>query len=146
MPAVESDQNSSGGDFGSTKQEAINTSAPMAGPEEIYQTERWGECLYTLPMKPLDAGHAYTVRLHFAETTFDAAGKRIFNVEINGRPALTDFDVFRDAGGKDKALVKEFPGVTPDGNGNILIRMRNGSADKPEINGIEVINPSASSH
>jgi hypothetical protein len=134
----DADDDYRGGHSGGTKDDAIDVSAPMTGPVAIYQNERWGDCLYTFPVKPLPAGHAYRVRLHFAETTFDAVGKRRFNVEINGRQVLSDFDVFQEAGNKNRAVVKEFLGVTPDNKGNIRIQFQSGSADKPEINAIEV--------
>jgi hypothetical protein len=116
----------------------MDASALNAGPPELYRTERWGDCVYTFPMKPLAGGAGYTVRLHFAETTFDAPGRRAFNVLINGQPALSDFDVFQTAGGKDKAVVKEFSGIRPDGDGNLQIKFQHGSADQPEINALEI--------
>ena len=134
------DVNYIGGNAGGTKRDAIDISAPMSGPAAIYQTERWGDCLYTFPMKPLPAGHAYKVRLHFAETTFNAVGARKFNVAINEKQVLSDFDVLQESGGKDKALVKQFSGIAPDSNGNILIKFQSGLADKPEINAIEILN------
>jgi hypothetical protein len=116
----------------------IDISAPMAGPEAIYETCRWNAHVYKLPMKPLAAEHTYTVRLHFAETTFDDTGKRKFNVDINGKRVLTDFDIIQEAGGKDKAIVKEFTGLVPDAKGLIVIRLQNGSANKALINALEV--------
>jgi len=118
--------------------EAIDTHTPMAGPEALYQTERWGESRYLFRMKPLPTGHTYTVRLHFAETTFDAAGKRKFNAEINGKQVLTEFDPFQESGGKYKAVVREFKGIVPDKEGNIAIHLFNGTVDQPEINAIEI--------
>jgi len=118
--------------------EAIDTHTPMAGPEALYQTERWGESRYLFRMKPLPAGQSYTVRLHFAETTFDAAGKRKFNAEINGKQVLTEFDPFQESGGKYKAVVREFKGIVPNKEGNIAIHFFNGTVDQPEINAIEI--------
>jgi hypothetical protein len=132
------DANYLGGNAGETKRDAIDTTAPTSGPVAIYQSERWGESVYPFRMKPLSAGHTYTVRLHFAETTFNAIGARKFNVEINGNRVLSDFDVFQEAGGKDKALVKEFPDITSNGDGEILIKFDNGSTDNPEVNAIEI--------
>jgi hypothetical protein len=129
-----------GGKAGGPKNDLIDTSATNAGPAAIYQTERWDDSGYTFPMKPLSAGRAYTMRLHFAETTFNAAGKRAFNVVLNGKQVLSDFDVFQESGGKDKVLVKEFSGITPDEKGNIVIKFQTGSADKPKINAIEILN------
>ena len=53
----------------------------------------------------------YTVRLYFAEPTNDRAGARVFNVILGGKVVLKDFDVFAEAGGRNKALVKEVRGV-----------------------------------
>jgi beta-mannosidase len=131
------DTDGSGGNLHEVKN-AIDTVLPLAGPAKIYQTERWGASLYRFRMKPLAARHAYTVRLHFAETTFDAADSRVFNVEINGRNVLAGFDVFKAAGGKDKAVIEQFFGIVPNEDGNIIIEFRKGSADEPEINGIEI--------
>jgi len=122
---------------------SIDTSAPMTGPEAIYQTERWGGNTYKFLMKPLPAGHAYTIRLHFAETTFDATGRRRFNVDINGKKVLSDFDIFQEAGGKNKAIVKEFPNIIPDNEGFIVIRLYSGAADKATINAIEIVDSDA---
>jgi hypothetical protein len=128
----------SGGHGGGDKNASIDVSAPNAAPEGVYRGERWGESTYKFPMKPQADGHGYTVRLHFAETTYDAPGKRKFNVEINGNRVLSEFDVTQEAGRKDKAVVKEFPDIAPDSDGNIIIKFLNGSADQPEINGIEI--------
>jgi hypothetical protein len=118
---------------------SIDVSAPMTGPMGIYQSERWGGCIYKIPMNAPPVGHTYTVRLHFAETSFDVAGKRKFNVEINGKKVLSDFDIFQEAGGKNKAIVKQFTGIVPDDEGLITIRVFNGSSDKATIDGVEVL-------
>ncbi len=112
----------------------IDASAPGAAPSGVYQSERFGDCTYTVPVAE---GHAYTVRLHFAELQF-GPGQRKFNVDINGKRVLTDFDIAAEAG-KDKALVKEFDGLEPDGDGNIVIAFSRGSADQPKICGIQII-------
>jgi hypothetical protein len=54
----------------------------------------------------------YTVRLVFAEPDAARPGERVFDVALQGRPALTDFDIVKEAGGPDRTLVKEFRGVT----------------------------------
>ena len=125
---------------GSTKTVAdtIDTNAPHAASAPVYQSERWGICTYTIPMPTLPRGQTYTVRLHFAETTYHAAGKRLFNADINGRRVLTDFDVYAEAGGENKALVKDFPGFAPLPNGSITIAFSRGSADEPKISGIQI--------
>ncbi|HJZ90921.1 MAG TPA: PQQ-binding-like beta-propeller repeat protein [Gemmataceae bacterium] len=54
---------------------------------------------------------AYTVRLHFAEPEDLKPGDRVFDVTIQSRKLLDDFDVVKDAGAPHVAVVKEFRGV-----------------------------------
>ncbi|MBC8127538.1 MAG: glycoside hydrolase family 2 [Gloeobacteraceae cyanobacterium ES-bin-144] len=122
-----------------TVKNIIDVSAQLAGPQSIYQMERQNTCTFTAPMKPLPATQTYLVRLHFAETQFDKIGTRKFNVDINGTRMLSDFDIFAEAGAKNKALVKELPGIVPDKDGNIRIQFLKGSADKSKINAIEIL-------
>jgi hypothetical protein len=133
----EADSNFKGGQTHSVTT-SIDTNGPMAAIQQVYQSERWGETLYAFPMKRPVAGRAYAIRLHFAETTFDSIDQRKFNVNINGRRVLSDFDVFAEAGGKNKALVKQFQNILPNHEGNIQIELLVGSADQPEINAVEI--------
>jgi len=80
----------------------VTNPAPMA----VYQTARIGNFSYTLP--GFAAGSSHTIRLHFAETFWSAAGKRVFNVSINGTQVLANFDVFAAAAAKNKAVIKQF--------------------------------------
>jgi hypothetical protein len=50
----------------------------------------------------------YTVRLHFVEPDGLQPGQRLFDVALQGKEILKDFDICREAGGADRALVKEF--------------------------------------
>ncbi len=109
--------------------------AANPAPTAVYQSERWGPSTYTFPS--LTAGKSYTVRLHFAEIFFNAAGKRKFNVDINGTRELTDFDVFAAAGANNKAVVKEYT-ITPNSSNQIIIAFTNGALDNAKISGIEV--------
>jgi len=53
----------------------------------------------------------YTVRLHFAEPDDVQPGERVFDVKLQGKVILKDFDVVKEAGGRRRALVKEFKGI-----------------------------------
>jgi hypothetical protein len=79
----------------------------------------------------------YTVRLHFAELVWSAAGQRLFNVTINGSPALTNFDVYAAAGGKDVAIVETFA-VAADTDGKITLVFTT-LRDQAEVNAIELL-------
>ena len=54
----------------------------------------------------------YTVRLHFAEPDKEcAAGDRVFDVALQGKTVLRDFDIVAEAGAPLRGVVKEFKGV-----------------------------------
>ncbi|BDI29057.1 beta-mannosidase [Capsulimonas corticalis] len=116
----------------------VDTSAPNAGPAALYQTERWGNLTYNLPVAPADAKRAFTVRLHFAENKYESAGQRKFAVTINGKRVLNEFDIFAEAGGSKKALVKDFPGIVPNADGEIVIDFIKGSADEAKVCGVQI--------
>ena len=105
-----------------------------AAPVAVYQTERNGTFTYTVP--GLAPGAQYTVLLHFAETYWTAAGKRVFNVAINGAPVLSNFDIYATAGG-NTALVEQFT-ANANSNGQIIIAYTDGSIDQPKSSGIEI--------
>jgi len=54
---------------------------------------------------------AYTVRLVFAEPEEYLPGQRIFDVSLQGAPAIRGLDIARETGGPRKALVKEFRNI-----------------------------------
>jgi len=53
-----------------------------------------------------------SVRLHFAELDGTELGERVFDVKLQGKTVLKDFDVVKAAGGSRRALVKQFDNVT----------------------------------
>ena len=112
--------------------DTVDTSAPHAAPTAVYQTERHGEFSYTLPMPVLPGGRTYTLRLHFVETSDGYAGKHRQNVSLNGRPLLQDFDIFAEAGGANRAVIREFAGLHPDAHGTLVIAFApaEGSVDR----------------
>jgi hypothetical protein len=131
------DEDFTGGTASSTTA-AINTAqVANPAPQAVYQTERFGDFTYTIPN--LAAGASYTVNLSFAEIYWTAAGKREFNVLINGTQVLTNFDVFATAGGENIAIVKSFT-ATASTSGTITIQFTTGAADLPKVSGIEVVN------
>lgn len=136
----EADNHYVGGNGGPDRDVQIDTSAPNAAPAPIYRSGRWGDSVYRFRLRTPAPGHAYTVRLHFCETSFDGPGKRKFAVEINGNKVLDEFDPYQEAEAKNKAVVKDFNGIMPDSDGNIIIKFEKGSIDQPEVDGIEIIN------
>jgi hypothetical protein len=115
---------------------AIDTSnLTNPAPQEVYQTAReYYNFGYVLT--GLTAGTGYTLRLHFADFQSTAAGRRVFDVSVNGTQVLSNFDIYAAAGGQYKAVVENVP-VTADANGQLTINF-NGINNWAWINGIEV--------
>ncbi|MGO8674047.1 MAG: malectin domain-containing carbohydrate-binding protein, partial [Capsulimonadaceae bacterium] len=104
--------------------------------EAVYQSNRYGAMTYTVG--GLTASTGYVVRLHFAETYFDAAGSRTFGVTINGTQVLSNFDIFATAGAENVANIQQF-NATSNSSGQIVIVFVL-DVNQPQINGIEIDN------
>jgi outer membrane protein assembly factor BamB len=89
----------------------------------------------------MDAPRRYTVKLYFAEPDMSVdAGKRVFNVMIQGKQVLKNFDVAKEAGGPAKTLVKEFTGISADGTLTVRLAPINQAAVRaPILSGLELI-------
>jgi hypothetical protein len=129
-----------GRDLSNSTNQAIDTShVTDPAPQGVYQTNRYGED-FRYVLTGLTPGAGYTVRLHFAETYWGTSGQRLFNVAINGRQVLSNFDVFNEAGGQYIALVRSFD-VTADAGGTItlLFTKADDSYDDAMVSGIEIL-------
>lgn len=114
---------------------------PIYGTREprIYQSRREGAFSYDIPLPPGD----YELRLHFAETLYgedNVAGggesSRVFNVWINDREALHEFDVIAEAGAST-ADVRAFKDITPAADGKLHLRFEPFS-NPPQLSAIEI--------
>jgi endo-1,4-beta-xylanase len=120
---------------GSTYASTGTVTAPSGVPAAIFGSERYGNSTYTLSGYP--ANSAWTVTLYFAETYQTAAGKRSFDVSLNGTKVLSAFDIYATAGGANIGIAKSF-NATASSAGQIVIGFANGAADNAKINGIAV--------
>ena len=123
--------NCTGGSQSSTTH-AITGALPAASDQALYQSEhnRNSTCTFTAP-----AG-TYAVTIKFSENFWTAAGKRLFNVSINGTTVLSAFDIFAAAGGQYKALDTTFL-LTTTGS-PITIQFTNGSIDNAKYDSIQI--------
>ncbi|KAM4101435.1 hypothetical protein ACB094_05G142900 [Castanea mollissima] len=93
-----------------TLAQVIATSTP-----ELYQTSRMSPGSLRYYGLGLDNG-LYNVTLFFAETGFDyrssqtwkSLGRRVFDIYIQGHRELKDFDISKEAGGVERAILKNF--------------------------------------
>jgi len=128
------DENYTGGKAAVTTS-AIAGALPGAGDQALYQSQRWGNPFSYVFNVP--AG-SYQVTLKFAETYWTAAGDRVFNVSINGNTVLTNFDIFKSAGGQNIALDEVFNNIAPS-SGAISIQFGPASADNAMVDAIQII-------
>jgi hypothetical protein len=101
----------------------------------LYQDERWGTFSYHLPV----VNGTYTLKLHFAEIYAGCAktGCRVFNVNVNGKPWLTNFDIAAKVGA-NKADVEE---TTVTVTQNALDLSFTGVTGSPQIAALELVTP-----
>lgn len=99
--------------------------------QRLYKFERSIDAATFTYTIPLTAG-LYCVKLHFAENYHSGAGLRVGSVSVNGAVVLSAFDIFVQAGGKHRALIKQFDNINI--TTNLIITFTN-----TLINAIEII-------
>ncbi len=91
----------------------------------MFRSERYGEFFsYALPIAP----GTYVVDLYFAEIFHNRAGRRVFDVDIEGQEFLDRYDIFAKAG-KNSATYESMEVTVTDGTLNITFDSR--SAQHP---------------
>jgi hypothetical protein len=116
----------------------IQTTATIAGTPIpwLFQHQWTGSAgMFRFVFNALPAGAAQ-VTLYFAEIQHNAPGQRQFDVRINGRTVLRDFDIFHQAGGANKAVEERFT-VHPH-DGTILIEPGNTAQGDAAFAGIKI--------
>ncbi|OUS25774.1 hypothetical protein A9Q99_20175 [Gammaproteobacteria bacterium 45_16_T64] len=92
----------------------------------IYQSERWGEFSYAIPVAGND-NKPYTVELKFAETYYQATvgtggvGSRIFDVSLEGQLVANNLDIYSKVG-SSAAYNKTYFTNTSDGAIDIVLQ------------------------
>jgi hypothetical protein len=118
------------GSSGSTATTVGGTSDPT-----LYRTERFsttGALSYQFGAP----NGSYTVKLKFVETSYTAAGQRIFDVALNGSVVRPRLDILAAAGGANIAYDFSQPVAVTDGQITITLMARTGN---PKINAIEIV-------
>jgi hypothetical protein len=133
--SFQADQYYSGGStYNNTNTVDVSLITDNPPPAALFNNERYGAMSYTIP--GFTAGGTYAVTLYFAETYLTSSGGRLFNVSINGTAVLTNFDIYADAGGQNRAIARAFT-TTADSGGQIVIQFT-AVTENPKINGISV--------
>jgi hypothetical protein len=118
---------------------------PIAGTANpwLFASAARGLRKCVLPLLDEGDGTAmYRVRLCFADPDNDQPGRRVFDVRLQGKPVLEDFDVVEAAGGRDRAVCKEFEGV--EVSDRLVIELLPKTANPapeqaPIVQGVEIV-------
>jgi hypothetical protein len=111
-----------GGRVFSTGQKIANAT-PTPEDELLYQAGRAGEEFsYAIPLPP----GLYSLRLKFAEPQYAWSFERPFNLDINGRRVLRDFDIAQAARGSQRAYERIFHYLVPNAEGQLVLRFSGG--------------------
>ena len=95
-----------------------------------------GVAAVTVTLADDERARRYTIRLHFADPQNNRPGERIFSVALQGKEVLADFDVAGEAGGVNRAIVRELHGVVVSGTLSVSFIRAKG---RPILSGIEVL-------
>ena len=90
----------------------------------------------TLSKEKLVPDATYKIKLYFSELENKKSGERVFDVSIQDKMVLQNFDIFTEAGGQDREVVKTFTGITA---GNTLSVKMNPQQGNTILSGIELI-------
>ncbi|WP_265991520.1 putative Ig domain-containing protein [Larkinella insperata] len=104
--------------------------------DALYQTERFGDFSYAVPV----SNGYYNLILHFAETfsgVISGSTTRKFHVDVEGVRRLTEYDIAQKAGGTLKAM-QETLGVNVT-DGTLNVAFSTGSSQSPKVNAIEIV-------
>lgn len=102
---------------------------PASGTEdpELYRGERYGNLTYIIPVAQ---GSSYSVTLRFSEAWFGpgkpvggGAGNRRFDIVGNSQMLAHNFDIFKEAGGPERAVDRTFRNLRPNAQGKLVISM-----------------------
>jgi len=134
----------SGGFYGFNEEsyQVANTDLPW-----VYSSGARGLIHAELPLIAKDQKpETYTVRLYFTALENDKPGQRVFDIKLQDKIVMKDFDTVVKAGGVKKAIMQEFHDIAV--TDNLLLELvpaqpNPEDANQPVINGIEVLRTNA---
>jgi hypothetical protein len=116
-----------GGSTSSTSRDITGTT-----DDRLYQRERIGMSAYRVPV---GAAGTFTVVMHLSENKFNAAGKRVFDVQAEGRTVVPGLDVYARAGARYRAHTVSFTADVSDGTLDLGFVKR---VDNAKVSSIQV--------
>lgn len=130
-----------GGKYEDDPEVTVDDEVPESAPDRLFDSERFdgedvGEMTYRFDV---DAGQ-HRVRLYFCETWQGATepGVRRFDVTINGRTVLSDYEIYEEVGGFT-GTVEAFDLETDDGEDIAVTFHRLPDGNNPMVAGLELL-------
>lgn len=113
---------------------SVSSNIAATATPYLYQSERWntGPVQYVFAVAP----GTYNVRLKFAEIYFNQAGKRQFDINLNGTVVLPAFDILAAAGASNTAIDRVFTVDASSGQISILLVP---ILSNPKMSAIEIL-------
>jgi len=102
----------------------------------LYTSGLTGALKFTVHLSDGQAAR-YDVALHFAQTEAGPAGRRVFDVKVQGKTVVSRLDIAAAAGGANRALVRELGPV--DAKGTLTIELVPIRGKAPLICALEVL-------
>ena len=84
------------------------------------------------------ANGGYTLRLYFADPNSTAAGEDVFNIVVNGKTMVANYDVFKAAGGQNIGVELDLSVTAAGGSGIALSLVNAAGVYGAFVNGIEL--------
>jgi beta-galactosidase len=106
---------------------AQKRSEVAAADPRLYDSYREGDFSYRVPVAD-GLAQKYRIVARFMEPTATTAGVRVFDVDVNGKTVLHNFDIFTAAGGKLKGVERSFEATAKGGFLVITFRPSRGQA------------------
>ncbi|HQR34518.1 MAG TPA: malectin domain-containing carbohydrate-binding protein, partial [Blastocatellia bacterium] len=103
---------------------------PVSGTNDpgLYRHARCGNLTYVIPVAP---DSKYSVTLRFAEGWIGTGnpvgggvGSRLFNIFCNAQTLARNFDIYKEAGGAERAVERTFRGLQPDPQGKLVLHLQ----------------------
>jgi hypothetical protein len=117
--------------------------SPVNGTDdpELYETERWGNFTYAIPVPPGKYILTLLFAVHRNPADASPAGKpgaeRVFNVFCNGEFLLQNLDLLKEAHDSD-VVSRKFTGLVPNAQGKLMLGFVP-VAGYASVTGIEVL-------
>ena len=94
---------------GHCRRSSVYTPIENTDADFVFASAARGLETATIPIAEDDnGGGTFNVRLGFSALPGDQPGQRVFDVKLNGKTVLKDFDIIKESGQADRALWKEF--------------------------------------